>query len=226
MLHLTTTTIATILSLYRRHKIRNVRAIHAILSLHNPSLAAYPNNTDASDFESEHLQDLIPDHQYSKIVAAAGHTRKYRDRVPSDKEKIIDVLDQGKCRDYVDEVLTSEEVRMLRGMGVETLGRFEGRDSLVEANGVEDKDMDMEARDEKLGPWTPEPDKEVIVIESSPSERVQDKEVILIESSPSERVQGKEVVLIDSSPVEGDRMPSSFMKSRVEYLRSKAVTED
>ncbi|TID13933.1 hypothetical protein E6O75_ATG07165 [Venturia nashicola] len=184
MLHLTETTISTILSLYRRHKVRNVSAIHAILSIHNPSLAAYPNNANASDFEIEHLQDLIPPHQYNKIVASAGHTRKCRDRVPSDKEKIIDVLNRGKCRDYVDEVLTRDEVRMLRTVGVKVLGGFEGRDSLVGANRVGEKDIDVEARNEELGLQesrnsrdrkkdlgleTPFRDKDVILVESSPS---------------------------------------------------------
>lgn len=207
MLHLTNKTIATILSLYRRHKIRNVRAIHAILSLHNPSLAAYPHNTDANSFETEHLQDVIPPKQYMKIVAIAGITRKCRDRVPSDKEKIIEVLNREKCRDYVDEVLTKEEVRMLRGMGVKILGRFEGRDSVVEVDG----DKDMEARNEELGLHTPACDKKVIVIGNSPSGLMlqtpgRDKEVILIGSSPSGlglQTPGrdeKEVIVIGSSP--------------------------
>lgn len=83
--------------------------------------------------------------------------------MPSDKEKIIDVLNQGKCRDYVDQLLTKEEVRMLKGMGVKTLGRFEGRDSAVEVGG--DGDKDMEARNEELGLQTPGPDNEVVPVE-------------------------------------------------------------
>ncbi|QDS71275.1 hypothetical protein FKW77_001010 [Venturia effusa] len=147
MLHLTETTRATILSLYRRHTIRNVRAILAILSIHNPSLAAYPHNDDSSNYETEHMEDWLSPVQYRKVVAAAGLTRKVRDRVPSDKEKIIEMLQQARCRDYIDEALTREEVKMLRNMGVQTLGNFEGRGSAV---GFGEKDLDTQTEESGL----------------------------------------------------------------------------
>lgn len=184
----------------------------------------------------------MPPHQYNKIVASAGHTRKYRDRVPSDKEKVIEVLNQGKCRDYVDAVLTGEEVGMLRRMGVKTLGRFEGRDSLVEANRA--GNQDTEARNEVLGHETANKKVEVILNESSPIGGQmghgevglltpgREKGAVLVEGFPDREDSDEElglqtpgtdieVIVIDSSPSEGLQLRSNSRKSRVAHLRSE-----
>jgi hypothetical protein len=116
MLHLTTTLTRTILYLYQHYKIRNIRTIQALLTLWHPSLLSHPHTTDAESFGEEHLQDLLSTNQY---VASrlGGIGPKYRDRVLSDKEKIIQVLVDGKCRDWVDVPLSKGETRELRGLG-------------------------------------------------------------------------------------------------------------
>jgi hypothetical protein len=140
MLHLTTTIIRTILALYRKNKIRNVREIHAVLSLWHPYLVTNPHTVDADSFEEEHTQDIMPIAQYRALVAVAGVPRKNRDRVPSDKEKIIEVLNEAKCTEWVDVTLSKADLRKLRKMGIRALGEFEGRDSVVE----EDVEMEEE----------------------------------------------------------------------------------
>jgi hypothetical protein len=149
MLHLTKTIIRTILALYRKHKIRNVREIYAVLSLWHPYLVTNPHTVDADSFEEEHTQDIMPIAQYQTLVAVTGVPRKNRDRVPSDKEKIIEVLNEAKCIEWVDVKLSKAELRKLRKMGIRALGEFEGRDNVVE----EDVEMEEEGEgnEEVLG---------------------------------------------------------------------------
>lgn len=90
------------------------------------------------------MQDLLLPAQFQKLTASAGITRRLRDRVPSDKEKIISVLVDGKCKEWTDVMLTREEVGSLRNMGVRSLGQCEERGVVVVIN--REVDVGMKGR--------------------------------------------------------------------------------
>jgi hypothetical protein len=132
MLHITTDMTRNILRLYKTYGIRNIQLILATLSLWHPDLLTYPHLIDAESFEEEHLEDCLSTNEYASLKVAAGLPRKFRDRVPSDKEKVIRVLTEGKCKEWVDVKLTGAEMSQLEKLGVKAWCEFMRKDSVTE----------------------------------------------------------------------------------------------